>query len=57
MSYGFIYERLKAEAEQRRAEAGAICEECRTPYVLDDLHSIGVGRYVCRWHFNRRHTP
>jgi hypothetical protein len=45
----------------REGETWGTCEECRTPYVIEDLREVGwrfvVGRkrFLCRWHFTRRH--
>jgi hypothetical protein len=43
----------------REGEMWGTCEECHTPYVIEDLRQIGwrlVGpkRFLCLWHFNRK---
>jgi len=43
----------------REGEAWAWCEDCKLPFVIEDMHAIRVfgartGKFVCRWHANRR---
>lgn len=47
------YHQVQAEVDSQRAEAGATCLRCRTPYRVQDLVETRPGRMVCRWHYDR----